>query len=304
MKRKLIIDTDPGVDDALALMLAIKSGLFDIAAITTVCGNGTIEAVTRNAGYILEHLGHPDIPLYSGATQPLSRPLHTSVVHGESFLGNVQPQGTAHLSGDAVEKIVEMIAANPDEVTLVALGPLTNIAHAILKEPQTMQRIQEIVIMGGAIREPGNMNRVAEFNFFVDPEAADTVFRFPVQKTLVPLDACNQVRLSLADFDAIPNTTVRDLVVAMAAPYIENIAREEGIEAAPLYDPLTVFYLISPESCILERYHVAIETEGDLTRGMSVADRRPHPEAPPNTGVVMWVDETIFRTRFMHILSR
>ncbi len=304
MKRKLILDTDPGVDDAMALLLAIKSERFDVQAITTVCGNATIEDVTRNARFVLEQLGRTDIPIYSGSATPLERALEISVVHGASGLGRIKPAGAPSLTDNAVEKILELVDANPGEITLVALGPLTNIAQAIRKNPQTMCSVQEIAMMGGAIKAPGNKNRVAEFNFFVDPEAADIVFGFPVAKSMVPLDACNKVRFSLADFGAITQPHLREMLVDMAEPYIRSIAAEEGIEAAPLYDPLTIYYLIKPEACTTYRCHVAIEAAGLLTRGMSVADLRLKPEHEANTTVVDAVDENAFRNYFMQTISK
>lgn len=303
MKRKLIIDTDPGVDDAMALMLAIKSNAFEIQAITTVCGNATLEDVTRNAHYVLELLGESAIPLYSGAAQPLSRPLQISVVHGARGLGNIQPTNVPVITGDAVDKIIDLVQAAPGEVTIVALGPLTNVAQAIRKNPQAMRHVKEIAMMGGAVRAPGNKNRVAEFNFWVDPEAADIVFRFPVPKSIVPLDACNKIRYALSDFEAITNATLRDALVQMAEPYIHSIAQEDGVDAAPLYDPLTIFYLLHPEACQTYHCNIAIETKGQLTRGMSVADFRAHPEAEPNTLVIDAVDETLFRRTFAQTLS-
>jgi purine nucleosidase len=304
MQQKLVIDTDPGVDDALALMLAIKSERFDLQAITTVCGNATIEDVTRNAQYVLERLGRTDLPLYSGAACPLVRALETSVVHGPRGLGNIHPAGAPSLTGSAVEKILELVDANPGEITLVALGPLTNVAQAIRTNPQAMSHVREIAMMGGAIQVPGNMNRVAEFNFFVDPEAAAIVFRFPVAKTIVPLDACNQVRFSLSDLDAVTDRPLRDMLVEMLEPYIRRIAADEGGETAPLYDPLTVYYLLRPETCETYRCPVAIETEGFLTRGMSVADLRARPEEEANTTVVASVDESAFRKCFFETLNR
>jgi purine nucleosidase len=304
MKRKLIIDTDPGVDDAMALMLAIKSELFDLQAITTVCGNGTIENVTRNARYVLELLGRAGIPVYSGAARPLTRALETSIVHGEHTLGNIHPPNAPSLTGDAVEKILEVVEGSHGEITLVALGPLTNVAHAIRQNSQVMGKVKEIVIMGGAVKAPGNKNRVAEFNIFVDPEAADIVFRFPVAKTIVPLDACNKIRYSLADLRAVTNAHLSDILVEMAEPYIRSIAAEEATEAAPIYDALTIYYLINPEACQSYRCHVAIETKGVLTRGMTVADLRTRAEAAANTTVVDSVDEKAFRTYFVETISR
>ena len=304
MKRKILIDTDPGVDDAMALMLAIKSEQFDLQAITTVCGNATIENVTRNARFVLEVLGRSDLPLYSGAAHPLVKSLQISVVHGASGLGKIEPAAEPSLTANAVEKILALVEASDGEITLVALGPLTNIAQAIQQNPQVMSRVREIVMMGGAIKAPGNVSPVAEFNFYVDPDAAEIVFRAPIPRVMVPLDACNKVCFSLDDYAAVSDARLRKILVEMAEPYIRSIAKADGEQAAPVYDALTIFYLIRPELCDTYRCHVAIETAGRLTSGMSVADLRPKPEGKPNTTVVDSVDEEAFRHFFVETLSR
>lgn len=304
MKRKIIIDTDPGHDDVMAIMLAVKSGYFDIKAITTVCGNSIIQNTTKNARYVLDLLGRNDLQIFSGASKPLKRPLIQAVVHGKTGLDGIKVSNNQELSGNAVDKILSLIKKNPNEITLVALGPLTNIARAILKDAMTMSRLQGIVIMGGAIRAPGNKNRVAEFNIFVDPEAADIVFNFPIPKTIVPLDACNHVQLSLDDFKKIKNKKLRLELVKMSKPYIRNIAKHEGIEAAMMYDPLTVYYLINPKAAKTFMCNVAIETKGELTRGMTVADFRKKTEHENNTKIVDFISLDVFKKDFIGILSK
>jgi len=227
VKRKVIIDTDPGHDDAMAIMLAIKSNALDVLALTTVCGNSTIENTTRNARYILNLLGRNDIPVYSGMEKPFKRDLIQAIVHGKSGLDGIDPQNEPKLTGNAVEKIIESVKANPNEVTLITLGPLTNIASAMQKNPSVMKKVKEIVSMGGAIRVPGNKNRVAEFNFFVDPEAAKILFDFPVKKALIPLDVCNKLRLSITDFKMIKNTVLRENLLKMVIPFSKNTQKNE-----------------------------------------------------------------------------
>ncbi len=304
MKRKIIIDTDPGHDDAMALMLAIKSDQFDIQAVTTICGNSTVENTTRNARYVLDILNRIDIPVFSGAKKPLERPLIQAVVHGKSGLDGIDPANKPKLTADAVEKIISIVKANPDEITIIALGPLTNIAKAILQDPETMKRIKGIVMMGGAIKVPGNKNRVAEFNIFVDPEAADTVFKFSVKKTLIPLDACNKVQLSLDDFKKITNSVLREVLLKMVKPYMENIYKDEGIKAAMMYDPLTIYYLLNSKACKTSIYNIEIETKGELTRGMTVADLRIKNTFSPNVTVVEQINEEEFKKDFISIISR
>lgn len=304
MTQKIIIDTDPGHDDAMALMLACKSPELDILAVTTVCGNSTIENTTRNARFILEFLERGDIPVYSGARAPLERELIQAVVHGKSGLEGIDPTNESQLTGDAADKILRIVKENPGEVTIVTLGPLTNIAQAVQEDPQTMQKVKGIVAMGGAIEVAGNKNRVAEFNIFVDPEAADTVLRFPVPITLVPLDACNHVRMQLEDIRRFENEQLRELLFKMLAPYIANLARDAGVKAALMYDPLTIFYLLQPEACKTAKMNVLIETQGKLTRGMTVAERRKVGDRlDPNVTVVTHIDAESFIERFIQTLG-
>lgn len=296
-----IIDTDPGLDDAMALMFAVKAGL-DIGAITTVAGNATVENTTRNARHILAILGRGDIPLYSGSAKPLKRDLVLGMVHGASGLDGMSPENSACLTGNAVQKIIETVRRN-QEVTIIALAPLTNIAQAIQKDSKTMSKIKEIVIMGGAIRVPGNKNRVAEFNMFVDPDAADIVFHFPVRKTLVPLDACNKIKMRLSDFQKVKGT-LREPLVRMAKPYIKHIYREEGVRAAIMYDPLTIYYALKPRVCRVRQYDICVETKGEHTRGMTVADLRRKSMNVNMTNVVENISEKAFKNDFIHFLSR
>jgi inosine-uridine nucleoside N-ribohydrolase len=301
--RKIIIDTDPGHDDALAIMLAVKSKAFDILAITTVCGNSTIENTTRNARYILSILDAESIPVYSGANKPLKRDLILAVVHGKSGLDGIDPSNDANLTNNAPNKIIELIENNED-ITIVTLGPLTNIAQALLIKPEIETKIKEIIIMGGAIKVPGNKNRVAEFNFFVDPDAADIVMRSNIKKTIVPLDACNNVQMQLSDFEKINNSVLRGPILKMMTPFIRNIFDNEGTNAALVYDALTVYYLLNPSVCKVEKYNIVIETKGEYTFGMSVADLRKKPDSSgSDVNVVMNIDKEAFIEDFIRIIN-
>jgi inosine-uridine nucleoside N-ribohydrolase len=302
--QKIIIDTDPGHDDALALMLACKSPELEILAVTTVAGNSTIENTTRNARFILERIGASDLPVFSGAAKPLNRSLVQAIVHGQSGLEGIDPQNEPGLTNDAPEQILRIVKQNPKGVTIVTLGPLTNIARAMQKDPKTMRLVKQIVSMGGAIETAGNKNRVAEFNIFVDPEAADIVVRFPVPKVMIPLDACNHIRMTLTDFKQIRDSMLRPLLVKMMHPYIANLHKDAGIEAALMYDPLTVFYLLQPRSCQTKAYNIQIETTSELTRGMTVADRRAVTDGlAPNATVVINIPAKAFVNRFIGTLN-
>lgn len=301
--RKIIIDTDPGHDDALAIMLMGKSQLFDVLAITTVAGNSTIQNTTNNARFVLDLLGEKT-PLHSGAHSPLERELITAVVHGESGLAGANITKQESLTGDASEKIIELIKNNPNQITILALGPLTNIAEAFTKDASIIPLIKEIVMMGGAIAVPGNKNRVAEFNIFVDPEAADIVFRTSIKKTLIPLDACNHAFLTIYDFDQLKGCNLYEPIRKMMKFYINGIKIHDGITGAIMYDPLAAYYLINPDAFIVELMDVQIETEGQLTRGMTVADLRNRSEKHPNIIVAKSADREIFVRDFIEILRR
>jgi len=260
MKPKLLIDTDPGVDDALALMMAVNADIFDIVAITTLCGNSTVENSMRNARYILNSIGKSEVSLYQGASNPLVRPLRQAVVHGEDGLLGMNKLGSIVSDGDAVDTILKMVGWYPDEVTIIALGPLTNIATAIQRAPAVMSRVQNIIIMGGAINVVGNMSNGAEFNFFVDPEAAKIVCEFPIAKILIPLDVCNQAIVTLADLNRLRGDKNGALLRRLIEPYIENIYNETGVDGAIMYDPLAVYYAINREAFKVEEVKVSIGT--------------------------------------------
>lgn len=303
--RLLIIDTDPGHDDALAIMLLVKSKLFDIQALTTVAGNSTIENVTRNAAYILDILNRRDIPLYSGKKQPLKRKLVLAVVHGANGLAGADTSKTkVTLTGNADDKIIELIRKNPNQITLVTLGPLSNIARAFLKDPKLPSLIRQIVMMGGAINVPGNKNRVAEFNMSVDPEAADIVLRANVKKVLIPLDVCNTMPLFLSDFEKLKGTTLYKPIMGMMKKFIAGIAKYEGTQGALVYDAVAAYYLVNPNACTTTQMDIVIETKGEHTFGMTVAEKRIGEKRQYNVAVVTKVEREKFVKDFISILKK
>ncbi len=303
-KPKLIIDTDPGHDDALALLMTVLSEQFEILAVTTVAGNATIDKVTRNAQAILT-LIDAKIPVFSGLPEPLQRTLVTAVVHGESGLAGFDTTSTHYtLTENAPEKLVELTRAYPNEVTILALGPLSNIARAIQLDAQFSAHLKQLVMMGGAISVPGNKNRVAEFNFFVDPEAAAIVFQQHTPKVLVPLDACNEVTLQVEDFQKVQNTQLHSILIPMMEHFFAGLTTDEGTSGILVYDALAAYYLLNPKAFTLEAMDVVIETEGKYTFGMSIAERRAHKVEKTNVAVVVKIDDQQFRTDFFRILSR
>ena len=301
-KLPIIIDTDPGHDDAMAIMLLERSGAVDIMAITTVAGNSSIQNVTSNARYILDLLGS-EIPLYSGSVKPLKRELIRAVVHGEGGLEGADISTQAKLTGDAVEKIISIVREFTGKISVVVIGPETNIAQAFLQDPELPSMIKQLVIMGGAISVPGNKNRVAEFNIFVDPEAADIVFKAPVRKVLIPLDVCNDIILQMSDFKKIKGSKLYEPLIKMMRKYIVGLKNGEKVNGALMYDPLAAYYLINPKAYKLVKMDIEIETGSDLTRGMTVADRRIWGEKRPNVDVAVKIDAKKFVRDFIRIIA-
>ena len=302
-KIPIVIDTDPGHDDALAIMLLEKSGLFDIKAITIVAGNSTIQNVTNNARYILDLVGSK-APLYSGASKPLNRELVQAVVHGEGGLEGVTIIGQEPLTNNAVDKIISIIRENPGGISIVVIGPQTNIAQAFIQDPELPSLIKQLVIMGGAITVPGNKNRVAEFNIFVDPEAADIVFKSSVKKVLIPLDVCNEIILQMSDFEQLKGAKLYEPLLKMMDKYINGLMVGEKVSGALMYDPLASYYLVNPEAYTIEPMDIQIETLSELTRGMTIAERRTWGTKNPNVDVVTRIDEKAFKKDFIEILKK
>ncbi|MDO8619336.1 MAG: nucleoside hydrolase [Candidatus Daviesbacteria bacterium] len=303
-EKKIIIDTDAGHDDALALMLLIKSKLFDIKAITTVAGNSTIDNVTRNAAFILNLLSRIDIPLFSGNPKPLKRELVQAVVHGESGLDGVDTTSVSYeLTEDADEQIINLVRRYPKEITFLTIGPLSNLARAFIKDPELPSLIKEVVIMGGAINVPGNKNRVAEFNMFVDPEAAEIVFNTKVPKVMIPLDVCNQVVVLLNDFEKFRGSDLYQTIIKMMEHYIKGIEQDEGTKGALVYDVLAAYYLINSDAFEFESMDILIETKGEHTSGMTVVEKRSFKRGDSNIKVAMGIDKNKFIQDFVGIIK-
>ncbi|NDK34180.1 nucleoside hydrolase [Rhodovulum sulfidophilum] len=279
MPRKIIIDTDPGQDDAVAILLALASpDEIEVLGLTAVAGNVPLALTQKNARMVCELAGRRDIRIFAGCDRPLAGQLVTAEhVHGRTGLdGPTLPEPTMPLQeAHAVAFLIETLRAAPEgEVTLCPLGPLTNIATALREAPEIAPRIREIVLMGGAYFEVGNITPAAEFNVFVDPEAAAIVFGSGIPITVMPLDVTHKALVTAprnAAFRAL-GTPVGRAVAAMT-DFFERYDREKyGSEGAPLHDPCVTAYLIRPELFRGRHVNVEIETEGRFTRGMTVAD--------------------------------
>lgn len=307
-KRKILLDTDMGVDDALALMLAMRSPELEVVAITTVAGNVEVELCTRNVGLVLDRLnedgpvGYP--PVFQGAAQPLAIPLLTAPeVHGADGVGNTAafypPPSHPPQSGEAVAAIIELSHRYGQELTIVAIGPLTNLALALQRDPEALAGVREIIVMGGAIATYGNTTRVAEFNFYVDPEAAAQVFAAQLPLTLMPLDVTEQVlvtRSQLLELEALHPSPLANFIPRLTKYYMAYHLETEGFEGGFLHDPLAIAAAIQPDLFTAVSVPVHVETRGEWTRGMSVVDLRERmiPASPGKTRVATGVDEAGF----------
>lgn len=301
----LWIDTDPGHDDAMALLLLAKNPTVNILGVSTVAGNVPLPEATRNARFMLRAAGRNDVCVYAGKDRPLVRDQVLADVHGATGLdGLVLEPASPPRVHEALPQLAAVLTRATEPVTILALGPLTNIAYLLTEAPQLASAIAQIVIMGGAIAAPGNKSRVAEFNIFCDPEAAAIVFDFPVPKTLVPLDPCNNVILVERDITRFADNRVGTMLRQMLKPYIENICRFEGVRGALMYDPIAAFFLLEPNAFTVMPMDVRVEVcaEG-LTYGMTVAERRALAKVEINMNVVTALDGERFIDRFIHAMN-
>jgi purine nucleosidase len=277
--RKIIIDTDPGQDDAVAILLALASPEdIEVLGITCVAGNVPLDLTVRNARIVCELAGKTDVKIFAGCDRPLGRELVTAEhVHGKTGLdGPILPEPTMPIAdGHAVDFIIDMLREHaPGTVTLCPLGPLTNIATALQKAPDIANRIAKIVLMGGGYFEGGNITPAAEFNIYVDPQAADIVFKSGAPIVVMPLDVTHKALVTTARNDAFRNIgSPVGIAVAEMTEFFERFDKEKyGSEGAPLHDPCVTAYLIRPELFKGRHINVEIETESELTMGMTVAD--------------------------------
>jgi purine nucleosidase len=275
-KKRIILDCDPGHDDALAIMLAHGSDELDLLAVTTVSGNQDLQKVTHNARVIATVIGMTGVPIAAGAAHPLVRePIYAPDIHGESGLGGpVLIEPTVPLDNrHAVDLIIETVMDSPGEVTLIGTGPATNLALALRREPAIAQRAQAVVLMGGAYTR-GNVTPAAEFNVYADPHAAAAVLRAPWDVTLIGLDLTHQaaatldVRSRIAAVGTGPSRFTSELLTFFAEAY----EKAQGMPDPPVHDPCAVAYVIDPEVMTTQPAHVDVELTGAHTTGMTVTD--------------------------------
>ena len=309
MPKRILLDTDPGIDDALAILLAIASPEVQLEGIVTVHGNCTVEQNTVNALSLLELTGAEEIPVAQGFSLPLVQPsLLALETHGKSGLGyaklprpRIKPQ-VQHGSDFLIEKIM----ANPGEITLVAAGPLTNVAVAIRKEPRIVDALKELVIMGGAIRHQGNMTPMAEFNVFVDPHATHAVFHAGIPTTLVPLDVTYQCILTPADVKRLTKTDspITKFIDDSTRFYMEFHDEYQEIKGCAINDPLALALTFMPELCTYEEHYVDVDISGGVSMGNTFADFYKHHKKPANMKIALGVRARDFMELFLERMER
>jgi pyrimidine-specific ribonucleoside hydrolase len=301
----IVLDCDPGHDDALAIVLALARPELELLGLTTVGGNAPLSATTENAQRILALLGRPDIPIAAGAAEPLVRPLEVAaIVHGAGGLDGADlPEPLAGVRPErALAFLRGVLAGAPEPVTLVATGPLTNIATLLLAHPEIRPRIARICLMGGAIAE-GNWTPAAEFNIWVDPEAARIVFDSGLPLTMIGLDVTHQARFRPRDVDRLEalGTPVGRVFADLLRFFARFHAERYGWDGAPIHDAVAVAHLAVPGLVTTAPFHVSVETAGRLTRGRTVVDSRGVLDGsapPPNAEVGLAVD----RDRFVDLV--
>jgi len=310
MTQKIIIDTDPGQDDAVALLLALASPEIQVLGVTAVAGNVPLALTARNARVVLELAGRSDVPVFAGCDRPLARPLVTAEhVHGKTGLDGFDLPDPANALQErhAVDFIVETLRAEAaGTVTLCPLAPLTNIATALQRAPDIAPRIGRIVLMGGAYFEVGNITPAAEFNVYVDPEAAATVLASGVPITVLPLDATHKALITAERLDRIAalGTPVARAVRGWLDFYERFDVEKYGGAGGPLHDPCVIAYLLRPDLFAGRHINVEVETQSDLTRGMTVADWWRVTDRAPNATFIGDVDAEGFFALLTERLGR
>lgn len=310
MTRKIIIDTDPGQDDALAILLALASPELDVLGITAVAGNVPLDLTKTNARKICELAGRPDVKVFAGADRPLMRALVTAEnVHGKTGLdGPHLPEPAMPLQKQhAVDFIIEtLLTQESGSVTLCPLGPLTNIAQALIRAPQIATRIREIVLMGGGFFEGGNITPTAEFNIYVDPQAAHIVLTSGVPVVMLPLDVTHKALTSARRIERFRAMGTRSgAASAELLEFFERFDEEKyGSDGGPLHDPNVIAYLLKPELYKGRHCNVVVETASELTLGMTVVDWWGVTDRPKNAFYIRDVNDEGFFDLLIERIAR
>jgi purine nucleosidase len=300
----MILVVDTGVDDALALALAVRHPAIQLEAVLTSCGNVGLELATANTLRVLDWLGATDVPVVAGADCPLEAPfVDAAYWHGVDGLGGARlPASQRSALEDAPGYLVERLLAEPGEITVVCTGPLTNLALALRRDPGIVFRVKDVVVMGGAVQLPGNTTPTAEYNVYADPEAAAVVFNQDWPLTMVGLDVTQHVVLTAEEVGRLAGETSTEAVLLREVT--QDLLVNKGFESIALHDPLAVGVALDPGLVQTMSGQVRVETRGEYTRGQTVFDLRPRPARPAsNTRVCMQVDAQRFRRMFFDALG-
>jgi inosine-uridine nucleoside N-ribohydrolase len=294
MPRKIIIDCDPGIDDAIALTMALFDPRLEVVAVTAVAGNAPAEQATLNVQALIEQLDPPRYPRIGAATASDQVPsLNARHIHGDDGLGNAGLQVSQLARQHPSEKLIcDEVRAAPGEVSILCLGPLTNIARAITRDPAIATQMGRLIIMGGAVNCIGNVTPSAEFNIFCDPQSAREVFRSPTSKTLIPLDVTSQVTFSLGLLEQLPAELTRaGKLLRKVVPFLFRAYRRElGLENIHIHDAVALVAALHPELFGTHDLDGDVETSGELTTGATVFDRRESSRPRGNMEVALEVD--------------
>jgi len=304
MPKKILLDTDPGIDDACAILLALASPEISLEGLSIVHGNCSSEQGTKNALSILELARASHIPVVKGCELPLVQPsLLAPETHGDTGLGYAQlPAARARPKVQhGIDFLIEQILSSPGEITLVALGPLTNIALAVRQEPRIVEAVKELIIMGGAIRCEGNTTALAEFNIYVDPHAAHIVFHAGMPTTLVPLDVTYQCILTPGDVERLQkiDSPMTQFLVEATRFYMEFHDEYQSIEGCAINDPLALALSFAPELCTYRALPVDVDISGGISMGKTMGDFYNYDKKPPNMKVALGVKARGFMELFL-----
>lgn len=292
MPKRIIFDTDPGIDDACAILLALASPEVSVEGLSVVHGNCSLEQATTNALSVLELANAARIPVVKGCELPLVQPsLLAPETHGDTGLGyaKLPSPHTGPVTQHAIDFLIEKILASPGEITLLAIGPLTNIALAIRQEPRIVQALKEIIIMGGALRYEGNTTALAEFNTYVDPHAAHIVYHAGIPVTLVPLDVTYQCVLTQDDVRRLQEveSPITKFVADATRFYMEFHDEFQKIDGCVINDPLALALAFAPELCTYRDLPVDVDISGGICMGKTVADFYNYGKKPANMRVAL-----------------
>jgi purine nucleosidase len=294
LTRKVILDADPGIDDSVALTIALFEPALEVLAISAVAGIVTPEQATRNAQAVVEQLDPPKYPRIGAASAPDDGlPATASQLYGPDGMGNANFRVAELVHRHPAEKVIcDEVRAAPDQVTIIALGPLTNIARAFARDPAIIGMVSQIVIAGGTFAAPGDATPAAEFNIYADPPAARAVMRASTTKTIVPLDITRQVRFAFDLLNELPGEETRaGQFLRRILPHLFRYHRQVlGMEEIHLHSAVALAAAVHPELFEVEMAAVEVETSGEFTTGATIFDRRPLPEWRANVGVAKTVD--------------